>query len=128
MKKEKRTGNRAVLEVAGRDQQDKRLVLDFDRGRCVWNLTKAETELWKEPADPLLDVIAGVVSEENPKWDGTASELLQLLPGTDLKPDVLTRKLNILMPTLLADYEILYKNDRKSSGRIIRLELVKAQK
>ena len=67
------------------------------------------------------------MSEENPKWNGTASELLQLLPGTDLQPNVLARKLNILMPALLADYGILYKNDRKSSGRIIRLELVKAQ-
>lgn len=127
MQKEKRTDNRAVLEVAGRDQQDQRLMLDFDRERCVWNLTKAETELWKEPADPLLDVIAGVVSEENPKWNGTASELLPLLPGTDLQPNVLARKLNILMPTLLADYGILYKNERKSNGRIIRLELVKEQ-
>ena len=45
MQKEKRTDNKAVLEVAGRDQQDQRLLLDFDREQCVWKLTKAETEL-----------------------------------------------------------------------------------
>lgn len=72
MQKEKRTDNKAVLEVAGRDQQDQRLLLDFDREQCVWKLTKAETELWKEPADPILETIAKVVSEEQPLWCGTA--------------------------------------------------------
>ena len=73
MQKEKRTDNKAVLEVAGRDQQDQRLLLDFDREQCVWKLTKAETELWKEPADPILEAVAKVVSEEQPLWSGTAS-------------------------------------------------------
>ena len=53
-RKEKRTDNKAVLEVAGRDQQDQKLWLNFNRERCVWELTKTETELWKEPEDPLL--------------------------------------------------------------------------
>ena len=54
MQKEKRTDNKAVLEVAGRDQQDQKLWLNFNRERCVWELTKTETELWKEPEDPVL--------------------------------------------------------------------------
>ncbi len=45
MQKEKRTDNKAVLEVAGRDQQDQKLWLNFNRERCVWELTKTETEL-----------------------------------------------------------------------------------
>ena len=57
MQKEKRTDNKAVLEVAGRDQQDQKLWLNFNRERCVWELTKTETELWKEPEDPLLEKI-----------------------------------------------------------------------
>ena len=47
MQKEKRTDNKAVLEVAGRDQQDQKLWLNFNRERCVWELTKTETELWR---------------------------------------------------------------------------------
>ncbi len=35
MQKEKRTDNKAVLEVAGRDQQDQKLWLNFNRERCV---------------------------------------------------------------------------------------------
>lgn len=64
MQKEKRTDNKAILEIAGRDQQDQRLLLNFDREQCIWNLTKAEPELWKEPADPVLDAIAGILTEE----------------------------------------------------------------
>ena len=95
MQKEKRTDNKAILEIAGRDQQDQRLLLNFDREQCIWNLTKAETELWKEPADPVLDAIAGILTEEQTQWKGTASELLQQLPQLRLAPNILTRKLNI---------------------------------
>ena len=125
MQKEKRTDNKAVLEVAGRDQQDQRLLLDFDREQCVWKLTKAETELWKEPADPILETIAKVVLEEQPLWCGTASELLQLLQDLDIQPNVLTRKLNIGAEQLFVNYGIRYASNREHSGRMIKLELVK---
>lgn len=125
MQKEKRADNKAVLEVAGHDQQDQRLLLDFDREQCVWKLIKAETELWKEPADPVLEAIAKVVSEEQPQWSGTASELLQLLPGMDMQPNILTRKLNISMERLYVDYGIRYASSRGHSGRMIKLELIK---
>ena len=126
MQKEKRTDNKAVLEVAGRDQQDQRLLLDFDREQCVWKLTKAETELWKEPADPVLEVVAKVVSEEKPQWCGTASELLQFLPDLDMQPNVLTRKLNIGAEQLFVNYGIRYESNRKCTGRIIKLELLQS--
>lgn len=125
MQKEKRTDNKAVLEVAGRDQQDQRLRLDFDREKCVWKLTKAETELWKEPADPVLEEIANVVSEEHPLWRGTASELLRLLPNLEVQPNVFTRKLNIGAERLFIDYGIRYASSREHSGRMIKLELMK---
>ena len=123
MQKEKRTDNKAVLEVAGRDQQDQRLLLDFDREQCVWKLTKAETELWKEPADPVLEAVAKVVSEEQPLWSGTASELLQLLSDLDMQPNILTRKLNICMERLFVDYGIRYESKRGHSSRVIKLTL-----
>ena len=73
MQKEKRTDNKAVLEVTGRDQQDQKLWLNFNRERCVWELTKTETELWKEPEDPLLEKIKELVTEIQPEWTGTAT-------------------------------------------------------
>lgn len=123
MQKEKRTENKAVLEVAGRDQQDQSLLLNFNRELCLWELTKAETELWKEPDDPVLEAIAKVVSVEQPEWSGTASELLQLLPDLDMQPNILTRKLNISMKRLFVDYGIRYETKRGHSSRMIKLVL-----
>lgn len=125
--KEKRTDNKAVLEVVGRDQQDQKLYLDFDRSLCLWELTKTETELWKQPPDPLLQAIAGIVTIKNPEWDGTATELLQLLPEWDMQPNVLTRKLNISVERLFLEYSIQYESSRGHNGRVIKLELKKAE-
>ena len=46
LQKEKRTGNIATLEIAGRDQPEQMLHLEKDRERLVWNLKEVETELW----------------------------------------------------------------------------------
>ena len=124
MQKEKRTENKAVLEVAGRDQQDQRLFLNFNREQCVWELTKSETELWKEPVDSVLESLATVVTNEAPEWSGSASELLQLLPEIDMQPNVFTRKLNVSLERLLIDYNIKYESVREHSGRKIKLSLI----
>lgn len=127
MQKEKRTENKAVLEVAGRDQQDQRLFLNFNREQCVWELTKSETELWKEPVDSVLESLATVVTNEAPEWSGSASELLQLLPEIDMQPNVFTRKLNVSLERLLTDYNIKYESVREHSGRKIKLSLIQTE-
>lgn len=127
MQKEKRTENKAVLEVAGRDQQDQRLFLNFNREQCVWGLTKSETELWKEPVDSVLESLATVVTNEAPEWSGSASELLQLLPEIDMQPNVFTRKLNVSLERLLIDYNIKYESVREHSGRKIKLSLIQTK-
>ncbi len=124
MLKEKRTENKAILELAGRDQQDQRLELNFNRELCVWELIKAETELWKEPSDPLLEAIAMVVIEEQTEWKGTATELLEQLQNVELQPNVLTRKLNISVEHLLLEYNIQYESIRGHAGRIITLKRI----
>lgn len=127
MQKEKRTENKAVLEVAGRDQQDQRLFLNFNREQCVWELTKSETELWKEPVDSVLELLATVVTDGAPEWIGSASELLQLLPEIDMQPNVFTRKLNVSLERLLIDYNIKYESVREHSGRKIKLSLIQTK-
>ena len=124
MQKEKRTENKAILELAGRDQQDQRLELNFNREWCVWELIKAETELWKEPPDPLLEAIAKIITEEQTEWKGTASDLLEQLQNVDLQPNILTRKLNISMEPLLLDYDIQYESTRGHDGRMITLKRI----
>ena len=126
MPKEKRTDNKAVLEVAGRDQQDQKLWLNFNRERCVWELTKTETELWKEPEDPVLEKIKELVTETTPEWAGTATELVEVLQ-VEMQPNALSRKLNVSLERLILEYGIQYKTERGHDGRKIRLTFVGKQ-
>ena len=126
MQKEKRTDNKAVLEVAGRDQQDQKLWLNFNRERCVWELTKTETELWKEPEDPVLEKIKELVTETTPEWAGTATELVKVLQ-VEMQPNALSRKLNVSLERLILEYGIQYKAERGHDGRKIRLTFVGKQ-
>ena len=121
--KENRTSNKATLEISGRDQQDQKIHLIRDEEKLCWNFEKAETELWKEPPEPLLECIANLVTEENPTWQGTATELIEKL-GLDMKPNVVSLKLNVNAGRLMNDYGIRYTNQRNHSGRMIFFSLL----
>ncbi|WP_302338840.1 AAA family ATPase [uncultured Ruminococcus sp.] len=121
--KETRTSNKATLEISGRDQQDQKIHLIRDEEKLCWNFEKAETELWKEPPEPLLECIANLVTEENPTWQGTATELIEKL-GLDMKPNVVSLKLNVNAGRLMNAYSIRYTNKRNHSGRMIFFSLL----
>lgn len=121
--KENRTSNKATLEISGRDQQDQKIHLIRDEEKLCWNFEKAETELWKEPPESLLECIANLVTEENPTWQGTATELIEKL-GLDMKPNVVSLKLNVNAGRLMNDYSIRYTNKRNHSGRMIFFSLL----
>lgn len=121
--KETRTSNKATLEISGRDQQDQKIHLIRDEEKLCWNFEKAETKLWKEPPEPLLECIANLVTEENPTWQGTATELIEKL-GLDMKPNVVSLKLNVNAGRLMNDYSIRYTNKRNHSGRMIFFSLL----
>lgn len=121
--KETRTSNKATLEISGRDQQDQKIHLVRDEEKLCWNFEKAETQLWKEPPEPLLECIAKIVTEENPTWHGTATELIEKL-GLDMKPNVVSLKLNVNAGRLMNDYGIRYTNKRNHSGRMIFFSLL----
>lgn len=121
--KETRTSNKATLEISGRDQQDQKIHLIRDEEKLCWNFEKAETELWKEPPEPLLECIANLVTKENPTWQGTATELIEKL-GLDMKPNVVSLKLNVNAGRLMNDYSIRYTNKRNHSGRMIFFSLL----
>lgn len=124
LEKIKRTDNKAVLSVSGRDQQDQKLHLEFDRERCIWELTEEETEYFKEPKDELLEKISAIVTTESPQWTGTATTLIDNL-SLDLKPNILTRKLNVLATRLFNEYNILYENTRTSESRKLIFNLIR---
>ena len=119
LQKEKRTGNAATLEVSGRDQQDQKLYLIRNTETLLWDLQKAETELWKEPPEPLLDEIAELVMKDNPYWEGSPTALVALI-NMDIQPHVITRKLNVLAGRLYTEHGILFRSERVHEGRKLR--------
>lgn len=123
LQKEKRTASKAMIDAVGRDQQDQRLYLEFNREHCLWELIKTENELWKLPSDPLLDRISKFIGSENPKWTGTATELVSKL-GLDISANSLTRHLNVNADRLFSEYKIEYANTRTHNGRQVSFKYV----
>lgn len=121
--KEKRTSNRAVLDISGRDQQDQRLYLVRDEQKLCWNLERSENELWKEPPDPILEAVARLLYPVCPLWEGAPTELVKALE-LNLKPQVLTMRLNVNAERLLEEHRIHYSNTRNHAGRRIQLRLI----
>lgn len=124
LQKEKRTSNDATLDISGRDQQDQRLYLKRNPETLAWILEKAETKLWREPPDPILEAVASVVTEAQPVWNGSPTELVNRI-GLDMKPNALTLQLNVKAGRLLNEHGIRYESSRTHSGRNICLTLEK---
>lgn len=111
--KEKRTSNAATLEVSGRDQQNQKLYLLRNMETLLWDFQRAETELWKEPPEPLIDEIAELVMKDLSFWEGSATELVSLLT-VEISINSISKKLNVLSGRLYAEHQIAgrYQNNR----------------
>jgi hypothetical protein len=118
--KSRRSSGDGVLEVTGRDQQDVTIGLKRDPEHLYWVLDQVQREFYQENKDPLLEQLASFITPENPKWEGTATELVSLL-GLDLKPNTLSMKLNVNTSVLFNEYDIEYEKWRGHGGRRIRL-------
>jgi hypothetical protein len=110
------------LDIVGRDQQEQRLFLEQDMETLQWLLDHAETQLWVEPPEPVLQAVADFITAENPFWTGSPTELAAIL-GIDMKPNQLSTKLNVNAQRLFNDYNICYQNSRSHAGRRISLQL-----
>lgn len=122
LSKERRTDSAATLSISGRDQPEQCLHLVRDEETLQWNFDHADTELYKEPPDPLLERVAALVTDERPTWQGSATELIAEL-GLELKPNALAKRLNVNATKLLNEYQIRYTNAHTKTGSLITLML-----
>ena len=60
---------------------------------------------------------------EQYSWSGTATELVERL-GLDVKPNILSMRLNVSAGRLLYEYNVRYTNERSHAGRRITLTLI----
>ena len=123
MQKEKRTDNKAALDIVGRDQPDQKIYLIRDEVTLQWNFEKAERQLWKEPPDPILTAVAKLVTAESPQWKGSATERAEAL-RLSIQPNALSKKLNVKAGKLMQEFGIRYENNRSRTGSNITLTLV----
>ena len=125
LQKEKRTSNNATLEISGRDQPDQKLYLVRNTQTLLWELEQVETELWKEPPEPIIEKVAALINSDNAEWCGSPTELVEVL-GVDMKANALSMKLNVNAGRLFNEYGICYENKRCHDGRKVRLYLEQA--
>ena len=122
LSKEKRTDSAATLSISGRDQPDQCLHLVRDEETLQWNFDHADTELYKELPDPLLEKVAALVTDERPTWQGSATELIAAT-GCEIQPNALAKRLNVNAAKLLNEYQIRYTNAHTKTGSRITLTL-----
>ena len=110
LRKERRTGDTAILEITGRDQPDQQLTLKRDAGTCLWTKEDEEVEILPDKKDPVLERINAFIGKPDGEWHGSASELIEACPGLLelIKPNILTRKLNINCGLLFQKYSLKY--------------------
>ena len=123
--KDKRTASDAVLEVVGRDQPQLRLHISFDAAHLNWKLIEVETGRFKEPLNPLVELVSRLVNGENPSWNGTATELAQCLSKMDssqsFTPNWIVQTLNAQQENLLREYGVRYVSYRTKEGKALSL-------
>ena len=79
MCKQKRTDPYATLQATGRDVIDQKLYLKRDSKTLQWELERIESGAEIDPPDPLFAAITELLTDDKPRWEGTASELKDLL-------------------------------------------------
>lgn len=110
LRKDKRTEDTAILNIVGRDQPDQQLTLKRDLNTCLWSKENEEITLFPEKDDPVLALIDAFIGRPEGEWHGSASELIEECPGLKdvIRPNTLTRKLNIKCGLLLQKYDLRY--------------------
>ena len=121
LQKERGIAMNATLDVVGRDQPEQKIFLIRDREHLNWTLDHIEAESTEQPPDPILKKVNTFLKDS---WTGTPTDLVQLLE-MELKPNVLSRYLNVNKSRLENEYGIDYQNNRTHSGRTIVLNRTK---
>ncbi len=71
----------------------------------------------------MLEKISTLLSAGKPEWIGTATSMIEELK-LDLKPNMVSRKLNVNVSRLFNEYNVRYESNRTHDGRQIKLSLI----
>lgn len=117
------------ISMTGRDFQDAKMSLRQDPETMCWEFEGYADELTEEPEDPLLSAV-GKLAARDGIWKGTAEQLVRVLretdPKLDIRPNVLTRRLNVMAQELQERYGVLYSRKRNAEGKHLILKSAEA--
>lgn len=121
LEKKSRDDSVATLFVTGRDVEYQTFTLRFEE--CRWNLLERsfQKELEMKNAPEIIYKVISFINN-NGKWQGSATELLNALEEKDITPQYLTKVLNEYSKTVLSDNKISFATSRTSSSRLVILE------
>ena len=122
LQKPSRLSPEATLDVTGREIADLQLRLRFNEQTKHWDFVGYGKDE-PSPRDRFLEAVQAFLAERH-EWQGTATELLELLQGKldpNTKPNMLARRLNASASRLEQDYGVDYRTSRSMDARIIYL-------
>ena len=122
LQKPSRLSPEATLDVTGREMADLQLRLRFNEQTKHWDFVGYGKDE-PSPRDRFLEAVQTFLAERH-EWQGTASELLELLRDyldPDTKPNILARRLNASASRLEQNYGVDYRTSRSMDARIICL-------
>ena len=122
LQKPSRLSPEATLDVTGREMADLQLKLRFNDQTKHWDFTEYGRD---EPPqrDVMLESVQAFITGCH-EWQGTATELLEILRDSlepDIKPNILSRRLNASASKLEQDYGVDYRTSRGHKDKIIHL-------
>jgi archaellum biogenesis ATPase FlaH len=128
LSKKNRLTNIANLSVVGRDLPDVDIELKFNRTTFYWEYLKSISTFLEALEEPIIPAIINVMKNTpDDKWEGTATQLLALLPPElqeKFIPNTITRKLNVLKSELLNKHNIFVKTQRNAESRFVTITRV----
>lgn len=123
LEKEKRTEGKGKLTIANRDTEGYCFKVEFEKANCRWNFLGIDDgKNISEIDEKFCRLIHSFLNEQ---WQGTATELCDLLKemdrSTEIAPRSIAKKLESISEQLLSDYAIDFKANRSSKGKNICL-------
>jgi len=123
--KQQRINGRATFHATGRDIEDIKLELEFNRENYTWTMLSHDDENLVTSDNPLFAAIDELLTKQRKKWQGTSTQLLQELSmlnsNLNIKPNTLSRTLHSNADLLLTKFNVHYSVKRINNIKQISL-------
>ncbi len=117
----------ATMDMSCRDFPNHKINLKMDIESLAWQFDNIDNDMSEDYFNPIIKKVADYVINSNTKsFSGTISDLIEKL-NLGIKPNALSRMLNVYSDRLKEKYNIEYSKTRTSNERIITLKFVDAE-